>query len=62
MTYIAIRKEHGRKPYTWYKEHVLRGAREQGLPAEYVRALEAVEVMPDPDAKRASWEMRIWDD
>ena len=30
------------RPRGWYKDHVVRGAREHGLPAGYVRALERV--------------------
>lgn len=60
IVYIATRKAPGLKPYDWYKEHVLRGARENGLPVGYVRAIEAVEAMPDPDPRRAAKEMAIW--
>ena len=31
------------RPLGWYKDHVVRGAREHGLPADYVRALVRVE-------------------
>ncbi len=31
------------RPRQWYKNHVLRGAREHGLPASYIAALERVE-------------------
>lgn len=41
------------KPYTWYKDHVLVGAREHGLPADYIAAcIEAVEAVEDPDRAR----------
>ena len=30
------------RPRDWYKDHVVRGAREHGLPADYIRALENV--------------------
>lgn len=59
-TYIATRKDPSIKPYEWYKEHVLRGAREHGLPTAYVCAIDAIEAMPDPDSERASRERRIW--
>lgn len=39
-------------PFTWYKELVLAGAREHGLPLEYVRQLEAVKAVADPDSER----------
>jgi len=42
------------RPYHWYKAYVLAGAREHGLPAEYVAALEAVESISDPDTDRAA--------
>jgi len=58
--YTATHKQPGLKPYDWYKEHVLRGAIEQGLPAEYVRAIHAVKAKPDPDQSRALREMSIW--
>lgn len=32
------------RPLAWYKAHVLRGATEHGLPAEYVRRIAAVAV------------------
>ena len=31
------------RPRGWYKAHVVRGAREHGLPADYIRELEQVE-------------------
>ena len=31
------------RPRDWYKDHVVRGAREHGLPSDYIRALETVE-------------------
>lgn len=60
LTYHATRIETGLKPYEWYKEHVLRGAREHGLPAEYVRAIERVETVPDPDRARHERELSIY--
>ena len=37
------------RPTAWYKAHVARGAREHGLPAEVVCAIERVEVQPAVD-------------
>ena len=31
------------RPRGWYKDHVLGGAREHGLPADYVREIEQIE-------------------
>jgi hypothetical protein len=47
----------GIRPYTWYKHHVLAGAREHRLPTAYVRALERIEARIDPDTERHSREM-----
>ena len=30
------------RPFDWYKDYVVRGAREHGLPADYIRELEVV--------------------
>ena len=34
------------RPRPWYKAHVLRGAREHGLPRDYVARIERIEVEP----------------
>ncbi len=39
-------------PYDWYRELVLAGARTHGFPAEYVRRIESVAAVPDPDPRR----------
>lgn len=41
------------RPYTWYKHHVLTGAFEHRLPADYViEFVESAEAQPDPDEER----------
>ena len=41
------------KPYSWYKDYVLAGAEEHGLPPEYVAEhIEAIEAVDDPDKER----------
>lgn len=40
------------KPYSWYKDLVVEGARQHALPAEYVAQLEGVEGDSDPDPER----------
>lgn len=59
-TYRALSADPGPLPFDWYKEHVVRGAREHGLPAEYVAALEAVPTDTDPDSKRRTRELAIY--
>jgi len=41
------------KPYSWYKQLVLEGARQNGFPESYVEEyVEKVEALEDPDIKR----------
>jgi gamma-glutamylcyclotransferase (GGCT)/AIG2-like uncharacterized protein YtfP len=41
------------KPYAWYKDFVLTGGREHGLPPEYIAEyIEAVEAIDDPNKAR----------
>lgn len=49
----------GLRPYTWYKHHVLAGAREHRLPAYYIRALERIEAHHDHDVERHTLEMAL---
>ena len=44
-------------PYDWYRAFVLAGARFHGFPDHYVRRIEAVPALPDPDPERraAQW-------
>jgi hypothetical protein len=61
LTYIATNKRLGLTPYHWYKQHVLIGAREAGLPASYIHAVEAVASVDDPQHSRAEKEARLYD-
>lgn len=58
--YVATDTDPSRKPYRWYKAHVLAGARENGLPSEYVAGIEAVEAIEDPDTERSGRESAIY--
>jgi hypothetical protein len=46
--YVAFRTRSGLQPWDWYKQYVLDGAREHGLPDDHVRMIEAIESSPDP--------------
>lgn len=55
LTYVATANfiDDQLKPYGWYKEFVLAGAREHGLPSDYIaERIESVEAMDDPDEGR----------
>ena len=47
------------RPYTWYLDLVVAGAREHGLPEEYVGQILAVESVPDPDSTREALNREI---
>lgn len=40
------------KPYVWYKELVLEGARFHVFPDHYIRPIESIRAIRDPDPKR----------
>ena len=47
------------RPYTWYKELVLHGARLHDLPDVYIEELEMIEALMDPDKVREELHQRI---
>jgi hypothetical protein len=60
FTYRATLIDADTLPFHWYKTHVLRGAREHGLPEEYIARLEAVPSRDDPDRERQRRELLIY--
>lgn len=50
--YVALAVVPESVPYHWYKGLVVAGAREHGLDADYIRALEAVPAKDDADTAR----------
>ncbi|MFP4130363.1 MAG: gamma-glutamylcyclotransferase family protein [Halorhodospira sp.] len=46
-------------PYCWYRDHVLHGAREHGLPAGYIAERLEVACAEDPDAERCRQERAV---
>jgi gamma-glutamylcyclotransferase len=59
ITYYATRINSSLKPYHWYKDHVVRGAAENGLPKAYIQAIIDVESIADPEADRHERETAI---
>jgi gamma-glutamylcyclotransferase len=57
--YYATHKNTSLKPYHWYKDLVLAGAREHSLPANYVEVIEKVDSVKDPDSGRCARERRF---
>jgi len=60
FTYYATHTDQDLRPLQWYKEHVLRGARENRLPEHYINKIELVESIDDHDAERHARELDIY--
>ena len=60
LTYYAIDIDIIQQPYHWYKEHVLRGAREHNFPDDYIAMIEAQESIDDADDERVQRELEIY--
>jgi gamma-glutamylcyclotransferase len=60
VTYYATNIDSSLKPFHWYKEHVLRGAREHRLPSGYVAGIEKTAALADPDQARHAEELAIY--
>jgi len=50
--YYAIKIEASLKPYSWYLNHVVVGAKETKLPNEYLATIQSIECIEDPDKNR----------
>jgi len=60
LTYLATDLDQTLLPFPWYREHVLVGAREHGLPADYIARLQALPTTDDPDTDRHARELAIY--
>jgi gamma-glutamylcyclotransferase len=54
VTYRSDRRVEGWLPFDWYHAHLLRGAREHGLPADWIARLEALPFREGPPEDAAS--------
>lgn len=59
VTYYATNLNNTLKPFTWYKQHVLMGAREANLPVEYICILESIPAVEDYDKIREAQQLSI---
>jgi cation transport regulator ChaC len=48
------------KPFDWYREHVLRGARENNLPEAYIHRIQATEAVADDNVVRRETELSVY--
>lgn len=59
-TYFALTVDSSLQPFHWYKEHVLRGAEENHLPADYIDEIAGTTSIADPISERHEEEMSIY--
>jgi gamma-glutamylcyclotransferase (GGCT)/AIG2-like uncharacterized protein YtfP len=59
VAYIATEKDPTLLPYDWYRDFVVEGALEHGLPEDYVTWLRTFQSQPDPDRRRREENERI---
>ena len=60
FTYYATRTATDIKPFHWYREHVLSGAREHGFPESYIEKITAIDATEDKDRHRMKKELSIY--
>ena len=60
FTYYATDIDPIKKPYQWYKHHVLMGAQENNLADNYVAKIKNTESVNDPKSERHKCEMAIY--
>ena len=58
VMYFATKKDITIKPYDWYKNQVVQGARENCLPEDYIKKIESFESIPDQNLQRAKRESK----
>ena len=59
ITYYATKIDKSFKPYSWYLNHVLIGAKESQLPIEYIDKIQSTESIEDKDKDRDARERAI---
>ncbi|MCP4595875.1 MAG: gamma-glutamylcyclotransferase [Neptuniibacter sp.] len=59
-TYVALHIDRSLKPFHWYRQHVIHGAEQAGLPEQYVKHLKRLEYLQDRDHDRALRELAIY--
>ena len=59
FTYCATNITALLHPFTWYKEHVLIGAREADLPKDYIANIQEIHAVKDHDSGREAEQLAI---
>ena len=60
FTYYATRIATNIKPFHWYKQHVLSGAREHSFPGPYIEKIALIDSLKDIDQIRTKQELDIY--
>ena len=60
LIYCAIKIDASLKPYSWYLNHVLIGAKETKLPTDYLVIIESVECTEDLNTSREAKERAMY--
>ncbi len=60
FTYFATRTASDIKPFHWYKEHVLSGAREHFFPEQYIEQITRIASTDDENRIRTEQELSIY--
>lgn len=60
ITYYGLNTAPSLKPFSWYLNHVVIGARESQLPAPYLKLIEATECIEDGDTLRDKRERAMY--
>lgn len=59
MTYIAKLKQAALVPFRWYRDLLIAGATENGLPPEYIQRLKAIPAIEDHDCHRHATHQKL---
>ena len=60
FTYYATKIDSSLQPYSWYLNHVVIGAQETDVPAQYLNVIQSVECLEDPDKNRDAQQRAIY--
>ena len=60
LIYCAIRIDPSLKPFSWYLNHVIVGAKETALSVDYLAIIESVECIEDPNKEREEKERAMY--
>lgn len=59
-TYCALHIDRSLKPFDWYRQHVLTGAEQLGLPNSYIEQIKGFSFCEDDDRMRVEREISIY--